>query len=189
MRRLVIATVFVAAMLPLPARADGVLLHVDDGQFFYDSTNDRVCNPDTNTAAGAVAVRHWHVGLPMVPAALEAAGGFGCLNGPKGWQPQTYGPVTVTGEARATGTITYTWDTNVPGGCCNDVHLHVFDAGGNLVASTLLDDGVKPVIPSVEQIRSHRIDVTLGPGTYTFVEDIFSGEHTAWLTKLDVVES
>jgi uncharacterized lipoprotein NlpE involved in copper resistance len=86
-----------------------------------------------------------------------------------------------------TGSIRYTWDTNVPGGCCNDVHLHVYDAEGSMVFSTLDADGYQPVIPMALQIRSHEFSFTLGAGTYTFVEDVFAGEHSAWLTKLAVV--
>jgi hypothetical protein len=178
----------VALMLPMPARAGTVLLSVHDGEFFYDSTNDGVCNPDTNTPTGAVAVRHWHVGVPFVGASSEVAGGFGCLGGGTNWQPQSW-TVTVTGTAQVAGTITYTWDTNVPGGCCNDVHLQVMDSQGGLVQSTVLTDGLKPVIPVVMQVRSHSFDFTLPAGTYTIYEDIFSGEHTAWLSNFTIVDS
>ncbi|HVL33167.1 MAG TPA: hypothetical protein VM600_06260 [Actinomycetota bacterium] len=183
MKRLLLALCAVVALAPAGARADDVvLLEVADGEFFYDATNDGVCNPATNTAAGAQAARHWHVGVPFAPAAAEPAGGFGCLGGPKTFA------VTVAAGTTATvsGTVKYTWDTNVPGGCCNDVHIHVFDASGSLVVSTVQTDGLKPVIPVVEQVRSHPIAFTLKPGSYTIVEDIFSGEHSAWLTNLKV---
>jgi hypothetical protein len=175
------------ALVPAPSRAATVLLHVDNGTFFYDSNND--CVGDTNTAAGAVALRHWHVGIPFVgphaAADPEAAGGFGCLGGPASWT------ITVAPgrTAAVIGSIDYTWDTNVPGGCCNDVHLHALDAGGNVVASTLLNEGPRPVIPTVMPVRQHLVGFALQPGTYTLLEDVFSGEHTGWLTHLDVIES
>jgi hypothetical protein len=182
MKRLLALLVVGLLLVPVAGRAETTLLTVNDGDFFYDVDND--CAGDTDDFTLGVATRHWHVGIPFAPAAAEAAAGMGCLGGPKTW--------TVTIGAGKVGTlagsIRYTWDQDVPGGCCNDVHLNVFDASGALVDSTLLHDGPKPVIPTVEPIRSHPIDITLKPGTYTVVEDIFSGEHTAWLTKLEVTE-
>lgn len=170
-------------VLPLQSRGQAILLSVDNGDFFYDTNSN--CIGDTDNNVNAVALRHWHAGIPLAGGQAELAGGFGCLDGGR---PQTYGPVTVTTSATVTGRIRYTWDRNVPGGGFNDVQLHIFDAGGNLVFSTLFSDGAKPVVPVVLQVREHPIATTLGPGTYTFVEDIFSGEHTAWLTRLEVVE-
>jgi hypothetical protein len=175
------------AFLPAPSRAQTSLLHVDNGAFFYDSNND--CVGDTNTPTGAVALRHWHVGVPFVGPHLavdpEAAGGFGCLGGPSSWT------ITVAPghTASVKGSIDYTWDTNVPGGCCNDVQLHVLAVDGSIAASTLNTDGPKPVIPSVAQVQRHAFEFALQAGTYTLVEDVFSGEHTGWLTHLDVVEA
>jgi hypothetical protein len=166
----------VLAIAPLTAQGGTTLLTVDDGNFFYDVNND--CVGDTDAAAGARALRHWHFGFPY-PAA-EPVGGFGCLGGPKTWTVSSASPIELSGSIR------YTWDTNVPGGGFNDVHLHAYNAAGALVWSTLQTEGPKPVVPMVLQVRSHAISATLPAGTYTLVEDVFSGEHSAWLTKLTV---
>lgn len=83
------------------------------------------------------------------------------------------------------GRVRDTRDENAPAGCCHDVHE--FHAAGALVASTLLDDGPKPVVPAALHAREHPTDFALHAGTFTNVEDVLSGEHTAWLTRLPVV--
>lgn len=160
------------------------LLIVDDGDFFYDQDPaDGICEGTTNDHTKGEATRHWHAGIPFVPSEAEAAGGYGCLGGPTFWEI-TIDPGKV---GTISGSVTYTWDQDVPGGGLNDVHLHVFDADRNVVASTLQDDGPNPVIPNVgELILSHPIDMRLDPGAYVIEEDVFSGEHTAWLTTLVV---
>ncbi|MBW3583796.1 MAG: hypothetical protein KY455_11910 [Euryarchaeota archaeon] len=154
------------------------VLHVDDGRFFYDSNND--CIGDTDDATGNVALRHWHFGAPFVHQ--EPAGGFGCLGGPQSWE------VTVPdGKTGAIiGEIRYTWDQNVPGGGLNDVHLNILEADGTLLYSTSFDQ-FDPVVPGVDDAKEHIFTLTLPPGTYTIEEDVFFGEHTAWLLKMDVL--
>lgn len=184
MRRFALIVLMLAVLAPFGARADATtILTVDNGDTFYDTNKD--CVGDTDTPTGAEALRHWHVGIPFAPALAEAAGGFGCLGGPKEWAIV----VPAGARARIAGSVRYTWDTNVPGGCCNDVHIHITNAAGDIVASTLLSDGPKPVIPQVAQPQSHAFDFPLSAGAYTIVEDVFSGEHTAWLTKLAVTLS
>lgn len=175
------------ALVPAAAADHGpqTILTVDDGEFFYDSKpDDGVCEGDTNDHTQGQALRHWHVGIPFAPAAAEFAGGFGCLGG-----PQTFEFTVSDGhEALVDGEVRYLWDQNVPGGCCNDVQIHIYDENGLLVYSTFEEDGPKPVDPLDPQIRSHEVNTTLGSGTYTIQEDVFSGEHTAWLTQLTVTE-
>lgn len=187
MPRVPLIALLLAAVLPTaaPAAEPQDLLLVDNGVFFYDSNND--CIGDTNTAAGAKALRHWHVGLPFLNADAEPAGGWGCAPSIPS-APATYGPVVVPSGKTAvvSGLVRYTWDTNVPGGGLNDVQLHIYDVRGERIYSTLDADGPRPVIPNIEQVREHTISTQLGPGTYTFTEDVFSGEHSAWLTRLRV---
>lgn len=188
MRKILLGMTLLALAVPAPARAATNLLTVADGQYFYDSTDDGACNADTNDYTLGVATRHWHVGVPLIDEPIPDSadgtnpGGFGCLGKPKSWT------VTVPAGSTATisGTIDYTWDQDVPGGCCNDVHLHVFDATGVLVTSTLQTEGPKPVVPMVAQVQHHDVNLSLAAGTYTLREDIFSGEHTAWLTNITV---
>ncbi|MHB8605008.1 MAG: hypothetical protein ACYDCK_07090 [Thermoplasmatota archaeon] len=178
------ALVALFAAPAIHAQTPVILFAVDNGDYFYDSNGD--CIGDTNDPTGHVALRHWHVGEPFAGASSEPVGGFGCMDGGR---PQTYTVTVPDGmTASVTGSIRYTWDTNVPGGGCNDVQIHIFDAGGNLVYTTLTapGEGPRPVVPMVLQVRSHAVSTTLGPGTYAIQEDIFSGEHTAWLTKLTV---
>lgn len=159
------------------------LLSVDDGDFFYDTDGD--CVGDTDDHTQGEALRHWHGGVPLLGSEAEPLGGFGCLGGPESWTVTVFPDRTATVDGR----IKYTWDQNVPGGGDNDVHLHIYDSEGDLVASTLTTDGHKPVVPHVLQVREHSFSFFLGPGTYTIQEDVFSGEHTAWLTRLDVTQS
>lgn len=184
-----VAVLLAASAGPALAGHSGTLLAVDDGSFFYDTDGDCANGGETNdhTTPGATALRHWHVGVPFAGAEAEPLGGYGCSDDPADYGPQTW---TVTVDALHVGhldlTITYTWDQQVPGGGDNDVQVHVQDADGAVVASTFVDEGPKPVVPSVLPVRSHTLDVTLYPGTYTITEDVFSGEHTAWLTELTV---
>lgn len=186
---LLAASLLVAVAFVAPAASgttSETLLTVDDGEFFYDGNpDDDACVGTTNAHTQGVALRHWHVGLPLAPAAAEVAGGYGCLGGPTSWT------VTVDDghEATVTGEVRYTWDEDVPGGGFNDVQIHVEDEQGALAYSTLEDDGPQPVNPLAPAIHSHEVDATLGPGTYTIEEDVFSGEHTAWLTTLTVTQS
>lgn len=187
---LLIAAVLVAAGLAPTAAANhgpNTLLDVDDGAYFYDSDGD--CEGDTNDNTQGEALRHWHVGLPFVPAEAEVASGYGC--GPaEDWSPQTWQVTVAEGHiAEIDATVTYTWDQDVPGGGFNDVHLHVYDDAGNLVTSTLQEDGPQPVNPTAPMPPpTHELEATLAPGTYEIEEDIFSGEHTTWLTEVEVVE-
>jgi hypothetical protein len=185
MKQSILLGIALAVLAPLGgARADGpALLHVDNGRFFYDSNAD--CIGDTNAPAGAQALRHWHAGIPFAGADAEVAGGFGCAALGAG-RPQTYLVAVPEGRtARVTGVIRYTWDTNVPGGGTNDVQLHAYNAAGQLVDSTLTADGPMPVVPNVLQVREHVVNFTLPAGNYSLVEDVFSGEHSAWLTQLE----
>lgn len=186
-KALLVVTVLLAAGLVPQVAADhgpNELLNVDDGSFFYDSDGD--CVGDTDDHTQGQALRHWHVGVPLVPAQAEPAGGFGCG---EDWEPQTWQVTVSDGHvARVSGEVTYIWDQNVPGGGFNDVQIHIRDARGALVYSTLEEEGVQPVDPTSPAPLTHTVDTTLEPGTYTIEEDIFSGEHTTWLTNLDVVE-
>lgn len=172
------------------------LLEVDDGDYFYDTdATDGVCQGTTDDYTQGEATRHWHIGVPYAGPGLlgdgvplvgdEVLAGTGCLGGPKSWT------ITVP-EGRVgtgVGSIRYTWDQDVPGGGFNDVHLHVMDAAGARVYSTVDDPGVgtNPVNPVTGPLfLEHEFSFSLPPGTYTIAEDVFSGEHTAWLTKLRV---
>lgn len=184
------------AFLAVPAAGDHekpqTVLLVEDGDYFYDSTpGDDECKGDTNDYTKGQALRHWHVGLPFLNGSAEFAGGFGCLGGPQNWT------VTVpTGHvATVNGTIDYLWDQNVPGGGFNDVHLHIYDEQDERIFSTYDEEGLQPVIPRPDTYSpgdlmvepgNHSINTTLGAGTYNVQEDVFAGEHTAWLTNLNV---
>lgn len=182
MRRtmVLIAMIAIAALPQGPASA-GDSLSVDDGDFFYDDPATPACVGVSDDPSTGEATRHWHVGIPFAPGAAEAISGFGCKGGPASWT------VTVAdGETgHLAGSIRYTWDRNVPGGGFNDVHLMITDADGLLVAHTALDSGPNPIVPMVDASRTNSFEYTLAPGTYTLTEDVFSGEHTAWLTKLE----
>lgn len=185
MRRIMMAGLALALLaLPVAGVAGhGTVLAVSNGSSFYDTDGDCVGDTNDHTAPGAQALRHWHVGLPFVGPSAEIAGGFGCLGGPTSWTVAVPG----TGDATLAGSITYTWDQQVPGGGENDVHLHVYDANGDLVASTLTSNGPNPVVPFVAPVQTHTFSLTLpAGGTYTIVEDVFSGEHTAWLSNFTV---
>lgn len=187
-----LATAFLSAPAQGDEKTDEPLLVVQDGRYFYDSKpNDGVCQGDTNDHTQGEALRHWHVGLPFQNGTAEPAGGFGCLGGPQNWT------VTVPSDKVATvqGTIDYIWDQNVPGGGFNDVHLHVYNEDGDRVYSTYDEEGYQPVIPRPSVYSpgefsvvpgQHTISTTLEPGTYNLQEDVFAGEHTAWLTNLKV---
>lgn len=184
---LAFSLVTVAFVAPVASgQSTETLLEVDDGAFFYDTDGD--CVGDTNDHTDGEALRHWHVGVPFAPAMLEVAGGFGC--GPhEAWAPQTWTVTVDEGhEATVTGEVSYLWDQNVPGGGFNDVQIHITDEQGLPVYSTFEQDGPNPVDPVSPAIESHTVDTTLDPGTYTIHEDIFSGEHTTWLTQLTVTQ-
>lgn len=174
----------IACVAPIAsASSTETLLTVDDGEFFYDGRpDDEVCAGTTNDHTKGIALRHWHVGVPFGPREAEAAGGYGCLGGPTSWTVA----VDEGHVAHVSGEVRYTWDKDVPGGGFNDVQIYITDSRGVRVYSTVEQDGPNPVNPVTPTVRSHTIDTTLGPGTYTIVEDIFSGEHTTWLTELTV---
>ena len=169
----------VAALGPVPGGAAATtLVHVDNGDFFYDLDDD--CIGDTDDPAGAEALRHWHVGLPFLGAEAEVAAGFGCLGGPASWEIEVQDGWTATVE----GSIRFTWDQNVPGGGLNDMQLHIFDGAGDLVESTVFDGNPALQVPG--EIFERTFSFTLAPGDYSIVEDVFFGEHTAWLTTMTV---
>jgi len=177
-----------AAMLGLgawatsPALADGPLhavLVVDDGPFFYDADGD--CAGDTDDPTGGVALRSWDVSLPLLGPGPEP-GGHGCLGGPRSWNV-SIGPGH---EVLVTGTLRFTHDANAGWGGANDAHLHVFDAAGQFVTSTLTAVGPGFSGPGPQDQGSHPIGFQMPFGDYRFEEDAFNGAHTSWLSNFTV---
>lgn len=181
----VAALTFVTAAPAGANHADPVVVDVDNGDFFFDSDpEDGVCLGDTDDFNEGEALRHWHAGVPFV--FQEGQGGWGCLGGPQAWEVE----VPVDHVATVTGRIKYTWDQNVGGGGGNDVHLHVYETVDLLgldvlVQSTVITDGQDPVTNN-DLVKEHPIDFTLVAGSYRLEEDVWSGSHTAWLTRLTV---
>ena len=187
MRTLGILLVAGTLIATFDVAASTTILSIDDGDFLYDSNAD--CVADTDGGQTSVALHHWHYSLPFAGVAEEVQGGFGCKGAPRTWA------LTVPSGATAQieGRFKYGWDRHVFPGGGNDIHLLVLDADGLPAYSTLLTQGTLPSFGTPLQpvtlptaILERSFSATLSEGTYTVVEDVTSGAHTAYVTRLSV---
>lgn len=173
-----VGLLFAFAMAPADANHGPIFtVLAADGDFFYDSDGD--CVGDSDVALGGEALHQQQVAAPFIGP--EPLGEFGCLGGPRTWTM-----VVPTGHHwHLDGTVRYTWDGNEPVGGLNDVHVHVTNAQGQILVSTLLTEGPKPAIPGQEPVGIHTLAyLQFSTGTVTITEDVFSGANTIWASNL-----
>lgn len=185
--RILLLTLPLLALAGISVAAGTTVLSVDDGNFLYDSNGD--CVGDTDGGQTSVALHHWHYSLPFAGVAEEVQGGFGCKGAPRTWSIL----VPEGQTAQIDGRFRYGWDRHVFPGGGNDIHLLVLDAAGAPAYSTLLTQGTLPSFGTPLQpvtlptaILERSFATTLGPGEYTITEDVTSGAHTAYATRLTV---